>query len=118
MISDAGIEPPIHSPQVLEPVTKSPTHSPVWATTSSKTKARVAVLKINQKCPRTISLLRFKAATGPKSSLLITGVDKDQRVKSHAPGSTSRPVAKFEIENETDAATSTRGTKGIACRSK
>lgn len=116
MIGNAAIEPPSHSPHVSEPVTKSPTNAPAWIPVSSKTKARVAVLKTNQKDPRTSWLLRFKDAIGPRSSLLITGVDKDQRVNSQAPGSTSRPVAKLGIENEIDAATSTRGTKGIACR--
>src|SRR4051794_17644738 len=114
-ISTAGSEPPIQSPHVSEPVTNSPVHAPTCMATSSKTKARVAVLKTNQKCPRTSSLLRFKAAIHPKSSLLITGVDKDQRVNNHAPGTTSSPVAKLEIKNETDEATTTRGAKGIAC---
>jgi hypothetical protein len=117
MISRVGIESPIQSPHVSEPVTKSPVDAPAYTAASFKTKARVAVLKTNQKCLRTSSLLRFKGAIDPKFSLLTTGVDKDQRVNSHAPGTTSRMAAKLETEKEIEAATSTRGETGTAWRS-
>src|SRR5215204_7008661 len=81
--SDAAIVPPIHSPQVSEPETKSPTNAPAWMTASSKMKARVAVLKAIQKCRLTSSLLRFKAPTEPRFSLRIAGANNDQRVSNH-----------------------------------
>jgi hypothetical protein len=42
-ISTAATEPPIHSPQVSEPVTANPPNAPASMTASSKTTAKAAV---------------------------------------------------------------------------
>src|SRR5688572_12296877 len=108
MASAATIEPPIHSPHVCDPVIEPVASAPTWMIASSETKARVAVPRTNQKRPRTSALLRFRDSTGPISSLQITGIDSDQRVYSHAPGTTSSPVATLARETVTSAATRTR----------
>src|ERR687898_3661654 len=117
MASEATIEPPIHWPQVCDPVIEPPISAPAWMIASSETKARVAVPRTNQKRPRTSSLLRRRDSTGPLYSLQITGVDSDQRVNSHTPGTTSSPAAALASETLTSAATRTRGTTGTASSS-
>src|SRR5919112_1539013 len=114
MASAATIEPPIHSPQVCDPVIEPLVSAPAWMITPSEKKARVAVPKTNQKRPRTSALLHLRDSTGPLSSLQITGVDSDQRVNSHIPGTTKSPVAALASETLTSAATRTRGTKDTA----
>lgn len=114
MINELAIVPPSHSPHVSEPVTRYPANAPAWTVTASKMKARVAVQNTSRKLPRTSLVLRFKAASGPKPSLLITGANSDQRVSSHSPGSISRPVAAVGTTTAGTEATTTGRATGVA----
>jgi hypothetical protein len=117
MNSEVAIEPPSHCPHVSEPETSSPTAAPAWIATSSNTVAKAAVRNTSSKWFRTSSLLRFKAATGPRCSLLITGANNDQRVSTHKPGTTSRVVATLGIMIAAIEAPNADGTIGDAYRS-
>ena len=111
-ISTAATEHPIHSPQVSEPVTANPPNAPASMTASSNTTAKAAVKNTSSKRPRTSSLLRPKAANGPRCSLTITGANKDQRVSSHRPGITSRLAVAVGSAMAASEATVTSGTTG------
>jgi hypothetical protein len=113
-ISTAPTEPPIHSPQVSEPVTVSPPNAPASITVSSSTTAKAAARNTNSKWPHTSSLLRLKAANDPRRSLTITGANNDQRVSSHRPGITSRLAAAVGSMIAANEATVTSGTTGAA----
>src|SRR3712207_9505002 len=116
VISEAAIVPPAHSPQVSDVVISNPTAAPAWITVSSRTRARVAVRNTSQKWSLTNLLLRFSASIGPGLSRLITGANNDQRVSTHTPGTTNRPVAAVGTVMAATEATITGGTTGAACR--
>jgi hypothetical protein len=59
-------------------------------------------------------LLRFKAASGPRSSLTITGANNDQRVITQMPGTTSRLAAAVGSAMAAREAKATIGTTGAA----
>jgi len=59
-------------------------------------------------------LLRFKAASGPRSSLTITGANNDQRVITQMPGTISRLAAAVGSAMAAREAKATIGTTGAA----
>jgi hypothetical protein len=59
-------------------------------------------------------LLRLRAASGPRSSLTITGANNDQRVISQMPGIISRLAAAVGSAMAAREATATIGTTGAA----
>jgi biotin carboxyl carrier protein len=87
---------------------------PASAAASSSTTAKAAVRNTSSKLPRTNSLLRLKAASGPRSSLTITGANNDQRVISQMPGIISRLAAAVGSAMAAREATATIGTTGAA----
>src|SRR5215203_4744501 len=105
-------EPPAHSPHVSELETRNPTNAPKLNTDSSSITAKVAVRNTNSKCPRTSSLLRLRAAKGPRRSLTIAGTNNDQGVSSHSPGITSRLAAAPGTITAATEAIVTSGTAG------
>jgi septal ring-binding cell division protein DamX len=113
MASAATIEPPTHSPQVCDPVVEPVASAPTWMTTSSKTKARVAVPRTNQKRPRTSALLRFRDSTGPIFSLQITGIDSDQRVEAMRRTNTGRSQAPGAASGVNEPPAFTRMVYGV-----
>src|SRR5947209_15835234 len=113
-ISVSTTVPPTHSPHVSEPKTTSPTNAPTSVTASSTITAKAAVRNTTSKWPLTSSLLRLKAATGPRPSLTITGANNDQRVSSHKPGIASRLAAAVGSVIAAADPAITSGTKGAA----
>jgi hypothetical protein len=59
-------------------------------------------------------LLRFKAASGPRSSVTITGANNDQRAIIQMPGITSRLADAVGSAMAAREATATIGTTGAA----